>query len=119
MQESELNHQILLFNWANVHSPKYPELSLLNASLNGVRLTMREALKAKASGMKKGYPDVFLPIAKQGRNGLFIEMKVGKNKCTIDQLRWHTKLQDQDYQVNVCYGFEDAKQTIINYLNLK
>ncbi len=116
MEQSELNHQILLFNWANTHLAQYPELFLLNASLNGVRLAMREALKAKASGMKKGYPDIFLPVARNTYHGLFIEMKIGKNKPTIQQLQWHEKLIAQGYLVHVCYGFEEAKQVIINYL---
>ena len=116
MQAIELNHQILLFNWAKMQEKQHPELALLNASLNGVRLPMREALKAKASGMKKGYPDVFLPIARADKHGLFIEMKINKNKPTPEQLSWHDKLKEQNYHVEVCYGFQEAKQVIINYL---
>lgn len=57
---------------------KYPELWLLNGSLNGVRLSIGQAVKAKRCGEKRGFPDIFLPVARKGFHGLAIELKKKK-----------------------------------------
>ena len=76
MRNIEFNIQKQIFEWANMSIRKYPELKLLNASLNGVKLTSKVAgARAKQSGMKKGFPDLFLPVARKGHHGLFIELK--------------------------------------------
>lgn len=54
MRNIEFNIQKQIFEWANMSIRKYPELKLLNASLNGVKLTSKVAgARAKQSGMKK------------------------------------------------------------------
>ena len=76
MRNIEFNIQKQIFEWANMSIRKYPELKLLNASLNGVKLTSKVAgARAKQGGMKKGFPDLFLPVARKGHHGLFIELK--------------------------------------------
>lgn len=47
---SEHQEQCIIFEWAKIMSSQYPELKLLNASLNGVRLSIGQATKAKRSG---------------------------------------------------------------------
>jgi len=113
---SEYETQKLIFQWAKFMEGKYPELVLLNASLNGVRLTIGQAKKAKAAGMKKGYPDLFLPVARGGYHGLFIELKVGKNKATKEQAWWIKELLKQGYYACVCYGYDATINTIEQYL---
>lgn len=62
MQHIEYEEQKKIFQWARLCERQYPMLKFLNSSQNGVRITnIREATRAKASGMKKGYPDIFLP----------------------------------------------------------
>ena len=88
MRNIEFNIQKQIFEWANMSIRKYPELKLLNASLNGVKLTSKVAgAKAKQSGMKKGFPDLFLPVARKGFHGLFIELKRDENKILNSILR--------------------------------
>ena len=116
---SEYDNQKALFEWAKLNENKYPELKLLNASLNGVRMRIGQAMKAKRAGMKKGYPDIFLPVARGDYHGLFIELKVKGNYPTKEQKWWLNELKKQGYKACVCYGFEEARQTILNYLNNK
>lgn len=114
---SEYANQKMLFEWAKVIENKYPELKLLNASLNGVRLSIGQAMKAKRAGMKKGYPDIFLPVARGKYHGLFIELKIKGGYPTKEQKWWIDKLNKEGYKACVCYGFEEAKNVILNYLN--
>lgn len=126
MLNIEFNIQKQIFEWSNLNIKKYPELKLLNASLNGVKLTSKlSAKRAKQSGMKKGFPDLFLPIAKKGFYGLFIELKRDENKAlkikkgilSKEQKQWIDDLNKQGYLAIVCYGFDNAKNAIENYLN--
>lgn len=116
--QSEYQHQVQVFEWADMMSVQRPELKLLNASLNGVRLTIGQAAKAKRAGMKAGYPDIFLPVRCGIYSGLFIELKKtgGKNPGPA-QVEWLMALRDQGFDCYCCKGSESAIATIISYLN--
>lgn len=75
-----------------------------------------EASKLKKEGVKAGVPDLFLPIAKHGYHGLFIELKYGSNKATAKQREWIIALNKQGYHAVVCNGFEEAKTIIEEYI---
>lgn len=47
---SEHDEQTAVFQWAMIKSNRYPELELLQGSLNGVRLPVGLAVKAKKAG---------------------------------------------------------------------
>ena len=86
---------------------------------NGGSRNRIEAANLKRQGVKAGVPDLMLPVAKQGYNGLFIEMKVGYNKPTDNQLKWARILSKNGYLVKTCWGAEEAINLITNYMYLK
>ena len=118
-KNSEHQEQVNLFKWAFLQSGKYPELELMHASLNGVKLNIGPAVKAKRGGMKRGVPDLLLPVARRKYHGLFIEMKIKPNRTTKEQEWWIDKLRRQGYGCAVCYGWEEAINVIIHYLEDK
>lgn len=116
-EKSEHKQQVHIFKFAELMESQYPELRLLNGSLNGVRLTIGQAKKAKAAGMKAGYPDIFLPVSRQGYHGLFIELKKQKGgRLTTGQRRWLMNLQGQGYYACVAKGADAAKEVLIKYV---
>lgn len=80
---TEHQEQAALFEWAELQAKAIPELWLLNGSLNGVRLTIGQAVKAKKAGMKKGFPDINLPVKRGEYGALYIELKTLKPKGTV------------------------------------
>lgn len=118
-KQVEYLEQCALFAWAAMQESMYPDLALLVASANGGKRDIVTATKLKRSGVKAGYPDTFLPVTRGDKAGLFIEMKTRGNKPTELQLWWHQKLREQGYVVWVCYSWEDAKDVILAYLNMK
>ena len=74
--------------------------------------------KMKKEGLKKGVPDLFIPVAKGAFHGMFIEMKWGKNKPSPDQKKWINKLIDQGYCVVVCWSAEEAISHIRVYYDM-
>ena len=71
----------------------------------------------KKQGVKAGVSDICLPYPCVPYHGLFIELKVGKNKPTEKQSQWLAELADAGYKTAVCYGWKSAANTILEYLN--
>ena len=116
----ESEEQEKVFSWINSNKKKYPELALAHASLNGVKLSPGAAVKAKRQGMVAGVPDIFLPIDTADYNGLFIELKRKKGgKISPEQKAFLAALQAQCFNVKICFGAEEAIETIKNYLGIK
>lgn len=118
MKQYEADEQRKLFQWTLFIKAKHPEIELMFHIPNGGSRNKIEAANLKKQGVKAGVPDLFLPVARGKYHGLFIEMKYGKNKPTVNQNLWLRKLSEQGYAVAVCYGFLEASQKIVNYLNL-
>lgn len=116
---SEHDEQVALFEWAERMSGRYPELSYLYAVPNGGHRHRATAAKLKAEGVKAGYPDIGLDVARWGYHGLRIELKVGDNKPTSAQGRWHDWLRKQRYCVALCYGWDEARDMICAYLGIE
>lgn len=119
MQHIEDNEQIMLFNWARAQSGKYPELDLLFHIPNGGKRNAREAARFKQMGVKPGVPDIFLPIARGRFHGLFIEMKSPNGRLSDNQRKWLETLNRKGYACCVCFGFEEAQNDILRYLEGK
>lgn len=109
--------QEALFSWCDIQRGKYPELRLLYHVPNGGKRDARTAQALKRQGVKAGVPDLCLPVARGGWHGLYIELKVGKNKPTEHQREWLKNLRQQDYATAVCYGWEEAADVLTSYLD--
>ena len=119
-KKTEHSEQVALFEWARANEARHLQLGLLFAIPNGGKRHIVTAKKLKASGTKSGIPDIFLPVGnRHGKHGLWIELKVGKNKPSKNQLWWIHSLRAEGYAVGVCYGFLEAKTAIENYLGLE
>lgn len=103
-------------DWAGWSCGKYPELALLYHIPNGGRRDRAEAARLKAEGVKAGVPDLCLPVARGGWHGLYIELKVPGNRPTQNQREWLEQLRGQGYAAVVCYGFDEARRAIEEYL---
>lgn len=110
---SEAEEQIALFQWAAY----IPQLEYMYAVPNGGTRHPAEARNLKRQGVKSGVPDICLPLPKGKYHGLYIEMKVGKNKTSDNQKKWIAYLNHVGYKTAVCYGFDEAKGTILKYLS--
>ena len=102
MRDLEHHDQVALFRWAAWNLARYPELEWMYAVPNAAKRSPRQGAYMKAEGLKAGVPDICLPVARGGYNGLYIEMKIKGNKPTEKQLEWHVALREQGYRVEVC-----------------
>lgn len=118
---TEYDHQKAVFSWAKQPSvrSKHPELSLLFHIKNETKEGARQVAMDKAAGVKKGVPDLMLPVARKEYHGLFIEMKRAGGKVSADQEWWMEHLEGNCYRCCVCYGWQEAAEVLTWYLNLE
>ena len=116
MDHKESDEQQNLFTWAKMMQAQHPELLLLHAIGNGGKRNVIEATRMKREGVKAGVSDIFLPVARGGYHGLYIELKVKGGRVSVDQQWWIAETTKQGYLAKVCYGWAEASRTIKEYL---
>lgn len=119
MNKEELADQIALFDLALLLEKQHPELKLMFHVPNEGKRSVYSGAELKRAGLKKGVPDVMLPVARKGYNGLAIEMKAGKNAPTEEQKKWLTGLAGEGWLCYVCRGYEAAATVLGDYMDIK
>lgn len=141
MKHIEDEEQKALFQWAEKYpvtvNGKLPDGSWedktgklsdwLFAIPNGGKRNPREAKRFKAQGVKSGVSDLFLPIPREQYSGLWVEMKkpvkdyrgpaAARNAVTKNQKSWIELMQFTGYWAQACYGFDEARDVIEDYLD--
>lgn len=113
----EAQEQEALFSWADIVMHQYPELELLYHIPNEGKRSKSNGAALKRQGLKKGVPDLCLPVARGGYHGLYIEMKRIGEKPSDNQKRWLYLLKQQGYCTTVCdEGWEQAVKVIEGYM---
>lgn len=115
---TEAQEQTALFQWAAMMEGRIPELRLMHHCPNGGSRNAIEAHNLRLQGVKAGIPDIFLPCARNGFHGLYIELKRRKGgRVSVEQKKMILALQGQGYRVEVCEGWEAARDVITEYMN--
>lgn len=117
---SERQHQQAVMKWARQPSirERWPELALLHHIKNETTGGAAQVAADKAMGVKKGVPDLCLPVARGGFHGLYIEMKTPSGKASEAQRWWGMALKEQGYRAAVCHGYDAAVAELCWYLSL-
>lgn len=92
--------------WDALHSPEFAQL-----------FHIPNENSHKQPGVRGGIPDLFLPVARGGKNGLFIELKVSSGKLSGVQQDAIRDLRLNGYEVAVIWdSVEQVCQRIADYL---
>jgi len=115
---TEAQHQAALMKWtqqAGVRA-KYPELKFLFHVPNGGARNPIEGKHLKAAGVKRGVPDLMLPVPRGVYHGLWIELKTDKGKASPEQEWWIAELRKNGYAAEVRRGWKEAVGLLVKYL---
>lgn len=114
---TETQHQQALYAWWRVYAAtrKLPVQAFIHAPNEGKR-SYRVAAILKSEGMQPGVPDIFIAVPSANYHGLWIEMKRQHGKATAEQKAYIEILRGQGYAAEICFGWEQARQCITNYL---
>jgi VRR-NUC domain len=95
---------------------KYPSV-LYCASAGGMRTSMRQAIKMKRTGYRKGFPDLQIMHPTILHHGLFIEIKTLKGQASPEQKEWRDQLNERGYKAVICKGLDACLKAIDDYMN--
>lgn len=110
---SEASIQQTICNYLDA---KYPRI-LYCASAGGMRTSMKQAIKMKLTGYRKGFPDMFIYKSNDTYNGLAIEVKKKGGVVSPHQKDWLNRLKEGGYFSCVVYNLDDAIQIIDSYIS--
>ena len=127
----QLEHQIQssFFGWLKYHPKLNPFIfaipnggfigEVIGKKENGKPLYGKHWItlhKRQKEGLKAGVCDIFCAIPSNGKHGLFIEFKAGKNKPSPEQIEFINNMISQGYECIVCYTLEQAIDCLNKYL---
>ena len=117
---TEDGHQYALMLWSRQASVRaqYPELAMLYHIENERQCSPQQAARRKRMGVKKGVPDLCLPVARGRYHGLYIELKTPTGRATPDQRWWCERLNAEGCFAEICHGWESAAKVLAWYLEL-
>lgn len=117
---TEAQEQINVMKWSQQPSirRRWPELELLHHVKNETGGGARQVAVDRAMGVKKGVPDLSLPVARGRYHGLYIEMKTASGRASPAQKWWGEQLAAQGYFWEVCHGWQAAAAALGWYLSL-
>jgi len=114
---NEHDEQVAVVEWFRM---RFPLLKMaLFAIPNGGLRHIRVAMTLKKEGVISGVSDLFLMVPRGTFHGLFIEMKTKKGKLSDNQKEFIKIAINMGYEAIVGYGFEDAKNKIEKYMQIK
>ena len=113
LHPEQVDH-INIVNWFNFTYPQYKED--LHHFANERRCSIQQGRLLKKMGVKKGVSDFFLAVPRDGKGGLWIELKVGTNKPTPEQKEFIERKINMGYTATCAWGAEAAKKVIKTYL---
>lgn len=95
---------------------QYPNVYAIHVANEGKRSHF-ERYKFKYLGGKAGVPDVLIFQQNQFKGGLAIELKVGYNKPTVNQLNALKALENANWKATWTNTFDKAKEIIDTYMS--
>lgn len=122
---SETDLQLQICQYIKI---QYPEVIFRSDFAAGIKMTIGQAVRNKKMQSSRGYPDLVINEPKKGYNGLFLEVKNGKDKLynkngTIkkdahiaEQAALLNELRGKGYCATFVVSFMDAKEVIDQYL---
>lgn len=115
MKNEEID-QINFMNWVSYNLPDVFEDT--HHFANQRSCSIQEGRKLKRMGVKRGVSDIFVAIPKNGKSGLWLELKVGSGKPSKEQIDFLARKQERGYVCRVAWGYSDAIDILLDYLEL-
>lgn len=114
---TEAQEQEALFEWVHLMASKYPGIDLLYHVPNEGKRSYQQGRMLKQEGLKPGFPDLCLPVARGRYHGLYIELKRLHGTTPTDlQEQWLRKLSAQGYAACWCQGWQSAARVLSVYM---
>lgn len=115
---SESTEQMSFYRFCRFYEAQIPELRWMFHIPNGGKRSVQAGSRLFYEGVKRGVWDNFLPVPRNGRAGLWLEFKVGRNNLTPEQEAFGGFIEQQGYTRVVCRTWSEAAEATLTYLGL-
>ena len=110
--------QILQVNLMTWFGYNYPDLrDEIYHFANERKCSVTQGALLKRMGVKRGVADVYIPVSRFGKKGLWLELKTTKGKLSKEQKEFLARQIDNGYMAVCTYGLEAAQEIIKAYLD--
>lgn|SRR5215469_2592882 len=109
----------LLVNSVNSQDSNVLALHWLHAIPNGGDRNRVVAANMKAEGVKPGVADLFLPVARHGYHGFYIEMKNKKGQQSVPQMEFADFVRTQGFLYALFRDWREAFHALCWYLSIE
>lgn len=86
---------------------------------NGGSRNKIEGAKLKGMGVKKGVSDVIICEPRLQYSGMIIELKVGRNKVSPEQLEFLDNMKARGWRTLISYSLDEVMQEVDQYISCK
>jgi hypothetical protein len=123
LSEEELHKGCV--QWARAQSGALPELDALLHVPNGGKMPRGSAGKLKGMGMRKGVPDLLLPVPRpvtwtngdrQAAGALWIELKSQSGRLRDSQKEWRARLMKHGHAWTLVRTLDAFRAAVTDYL---
>jgi hypothetical protein len=114
----ESDHQTAFFSWVRLNQQKHAELKRFYAIPNGGKRGHSTAIALYLEGVRAGVLDVHLPLARQGKAGLWFEFKAPDGTLSPQQREEVLALEAEGHAVYIIREWTTAAAITRDYLSL-
>lgn len=115
-RQPERDLQQAFMAWTLEARQQHPELNLFIHIRNEGMDHVAARRAFKRLGVKRGVPDLFLPVPRGGRHGLWLELKSPTGRLSPEQKMWRDALIAQGYAWEVAWTFDAAVTITLGYI---
>lgn len=117
--KTEHSQQVALMAAVAQYANEQPALRWLHAIPNGGDRNRVVAANLKAEGVRSGVSDLFLPSARRGYHGFYIEMKNAKGTESQAQIAFATHVASEGYLYLCAHSWHEAFRALMWYLDFQ
>lgn len=117
--DEEHQHQTTFFDVLRLNEREFPALAFVFAIPNAAIRSKKERIRVLEEGLKKGVPDVCIPIPRHGYHGAWMENKSTNGKLNANQKAFLEFLTGAGYATKVCYNVDEQIAFIEWYLGIE
>lgn len=111
--------QIAFFDYCRLVSSHHAAWRLAYHIPNESKSSIPRRITLARAGLKKGMPDIHIPVPSDKYHALFIEMKVKPNKPSPHQVEMLRDLIAQGNYACICWSASEAIDMVAKYIDNK
>lgn len=112
----EEQEMIAFFDYCRAKAKRHPAYALAFHIPNERKASVARRMTLKRAGVRKGIPDICVPVSCGGYHALFIEMKVKPNRPSPEQIELLEHLNAAGNYARLAWSSKEAIEILDKYI---